>query len=131
MITRIEDDSYEHVCVELGLEDIIVPNYTMARYLTDMCAGQSSLEVSAMIKGDARVFSFIVTEHDEGPVADLKLPATSRVMFWYRDDKFILPEPGSVLRKDDEVVIITHSKALAELKERWHPPVVEEAEKSA
>ena len=128
VITRIEDASYEHVCVELGLEDIIVPDSTMARYLTDMCAGQTSLEISAMIKGDARVFSFIATEQDEGPVAELTLPATCRVMFWYRDEKFILPDPGSTLHKGDEVVIIAHSKALAELKERWHTVVTDEQE---
>ena len=119
VITRIEDPSYEHICIELGLEDIIVPDYTMARYLADMCSGQNPLEVSAMIKGDARVFSFIATEDDKGTIEDLQLPKGSRVMFWYRDEKFILPEADSKLSKGDEVVIIAHSDALPELTSRW------------
>ncbi|MGD8926063.1 MAG: TrkA family potassium uptake protein [Thioalkalispiraceae bacterium] len=119
VITRIEDPSYEHICIELGLEDIIVPDYTIARYLADICAGQNPMEISAMIKGDARVFSFVASEQDEGTIDDLKLPADSRVMFWYRNEKFVLPETDSVLEQGDEVVVIAHSDVLPELKARW------------
>ncbi|MGD8526931.1 MAG: TrkA family potassium uptake protein [Thioalkalispiraceae bacterium] len=119
VITRIEDPSYEHICIELGLDDIIVPDYTMARYLADMCAGQNPLEVSAMIKGDARVFSFIASEQDEGKISELELPQGSQIMFWYRNEKFILPEPDSKLSQGDEVVVIAHLDALPELNERW------------
>lgn len=119
VITRIEDASYEHICIELGLEDIIIPDYTIARYLADLSAGQNPLEVSAMIKGDARVFSFVATERDEGTITDLQLPDSSRVMFFYRNEEFMLPSADSKLQKDDEVVIISHSDALPELQERW------------
>jgi len=121
VITRIEDPSYEHICIELGLEDIIVPDHTIARYLTDMCEGQSPLEVSALIKGDARVFSFVADEEDAVPVADLKLPADSKLMFLYRSTELVLPDADTKLQKDDEVVIIAHSKVLPTLVERWYP----------
>lgn len=121
VITRIEDPSYEHICLELGLKDVIVPAYTIARHLADMCAGHNPLEVSAVIKGEARLFSFVTREEDEGPVSDLKLPADCRVMFLYRKEKFILPDDETVLHKDDEVVIITHSKVLSDLETRWTP----------
>ena len=120
VITRIEDPAYEHICIELGLEDIIVPDHTIARYLTDMCEGQSPLEVSALIKGDARVFSFVASEEDAVPIAELKLPAGSQLMFLYRNGDLVLPDADSQLRKDDEVIIIAHSKILPELAERWH-----------
>lgn len=123
VITRIEDPAYEHICIELGLEDIIVPDHTIARYLTDMCEGQSPLEVSAMIKGDARVFSFVANEEDAIPIAELKLPAGCQLMFLYRNGDLVLPDTDSQLRKDDEVVIIAHSKILPDLRERWHQPV--------
>ncbi len=121
VVTRIEDPSYEHICLELGLKDLIVPDYTIARYLADMCAGHDPLEVSAVIKGDARIFSFVAREEDEGSVGELNLPADSRVMFLYRKEKFILPETDTALHKDDEIVIITHSKVLSELETRWNP----------
>lgn len=125
VVTRIQDPSYEHICIELGLTDVIVPNYTIARYLADMCAGQNPLEVSALIKGEARIFSFVAREQDEGLLAELNLPENSRVIFFYRNDKFMLPESSTMLQKGDEVVIISHSKALPELEARWNPNISE------
>jgi trk system potassium uptake protein TrkA len=121
VVTRIQDPSYEHVCIELGLTDVIVPNYTIARYLADMCAGQNPLELSALIKGEARIYSFVAREQDEGLLADLNMPENSRVIFFYRNDKFMLPDTNTSLQKGDEVVIIAHRKALPELDERWNP----------
>jgi len=127
VVTRIEDPSYEHICIELGLEDVVVPDYTIARYLADMCAGQNPLEFTALIKGEARVFSFVAREEDEGSIEDMKLPQDSRLMFWYRNEKFMLPDTEIMLKKGDEVVIVSHSDALPELKARWGRIAPEEA----
>lgn len=121
VVTRIQDPSYEHICIELGLNDVIIPNDTIARYLADMCAGQNPLEVSALIKGDARIFSFVAKQEDEGQLADLNMPENCKVIFFYRNDKFMLAEPDTILQKGDEVVIVAHRKALPELEERWSP----------
>lgn len=119
VITRIEDPSYEHICIELGLEDVIVPDSTMARYLADLCAGQNPLEVSALIKGDARVFSFVADKEDEIAVANMELPDESRLMFLYHNEELVLPDDNTTLQQGDEVVVIAHSKVLPKLKERW------------
>ena len=121
LVTRIEDPEFEHICIGLGLEDTIVPARTIGRYLADMFAGHDPLELSAMIKDEARVFSFVVTEEDAGTIAALDLPKDSRVVCCYRDGKFMLPEPENELRADDEVVVITHSRNLPNLEERWGP----------
>ena len=121
VITRIEDPSYEHICIELGLEDIIIPDFTIARHLGDLCEGQDSLELSAMLKGDARVFAFVASEADEGPLADLNPPKGSSLMFLYRDDRLILPELETIVREGDEVLIISHAKVIPELQARWKP----------
>ena len=127
VVTRIEDPSYEHICVELGLEDIIIPDYTIARHLADICAGQNPLEISALIRGDARIFSFVAGEKDEGLLADLQLPEGTRLLFLYRDDAFMLPGAGTQLKQGDEVVIIAHSEALAGLQARWSRPLDDHA----
>lgn len=123
VVTRINDPSYEHICIELGLTNLVVPDYTIARYLTDMCKGQNPLEISALIKGEARIFSFVVHEEDEGALEQLNLPKGSKVIFLYRDDKFIIAESDTVLQKDDEVVILSHSDVLTELETRWAPKI--------
>jgi len=119
VVTCIEEPSYEHICIELGLSDVIIPDFTIARFLADMCEGQNPLEVSALIKGDARVFSFIAGPEDELSIADLNLPENSRLAFLYRDDEFALPDAATKLKRGDEVVIVAHSKALPKLNERW------------
>jgi len=125
VVTRIQDPSYEHICIELGLTDVIVPNYTIARYLADMCAGQNPLELSALIKGDARIFSFVARDQDAVLISDLNMPENSKVVYFYRNDKFILAEPDTELQKGDEVVIIAHRKAIPELEARWNPKPAE------
>jgi trk system potassium uptake protein TrkA len=121
VVTRIDNPQYEHICIELGLEDTIVPARTIGRYLADMSAGQDMLEFSAMIKGEARVFSFVVGEADAVPVAELELPDQTRIVCLYREDRFSLPDPDDRLRVGDEVVVITHSRNLSKLEERWGP----------
>lgn len=121
VVTQIEDAEYEHICVELGLEDTIIPTHTVGRFLADMFAGKNPLELSAMIKDEARVFSFVVHEDDARPVAELELPKESRIMCLYRKDRFVLPQEDTNLKPGDEVVLITHSRNIPELHERWSP----------
>jgi len=131
VVTRIEDPSFEHICLELGLNDVIVPNFTIARYLTDMCAGKNPLELSALIKGDARIFSFVAREQDAVALNALELPADSRAMFCYRNDKFLLVDADTVLQKGDEVVVIAHRKAISALEKRWNPTLSDSSSEQA
>ena len=79
----------------------------------------------AVIKGDARNFSFVARKEDEGKPAQLSLPVGSRVMFLYRNDKFVLPDGDTTLQKGDEVVLVFRSKVLPALEARWNPAVRE------
>jgi len=119
VVTKIESTEFEHICIELGLKDTIIPARTIGRYLADMVKGQDPLELSTMIKDEARVFSFVVHEEEEGPVQDLKLPDESRAICLYRDGHFLLVEADTALKVGDEVVILLHSKYLSEFTERW------------
>ena len=119
VVPKIEEPEFEHLCVELGLDDVIIPARTIGRYLADMFEGRDHMEVIALIKDEARVFSFVAREEDAKPIDQLELPRDSRVMFFYRDEKFTLPEPDTRLQQGDEVMIITHSRNLNALHERW------------
>ncbi len=125
VVTRIQDPAFEPICLELGLEDIIIPSRTIARYLVDMVAGVGIPDISTVLKGEARLFSFIVTKEEARPIAELELPQGARVICYYRQGKFILPEKDSTLAAEDEVVILTHSGNLAALQERFKPKPAE------
>lgn len=119
VITKIEDPEFEHIAIELGLEKIIVPSRTIGRFLADMAEGYDILELSSIIKGEARVFSFVINENLEGPVSALDLPDNTRLMCIYRESEFILPDEDMKVKIDDEVVLITHSKQIPALHERF------------
>ncbi len=119
VVTRIEDPELEHICIELGLEDTIVPDRTIASYLLDLTEGRNPLEMSAMIKDDARVLSFVVRDEQAGTVETLGIPTPSRLICLYREGRFILPEAETPLERDDQVIILTHREHVQMLLEFW------------
>jgi trk/ktr system potassium uptake protein len=121
VVTSVREEQFESICHELGLKDIIVPSRTIGRYLQDMVGGSTNLELSTVLKHEARVFTFTARGEDAVAVKDLKLPADARVVMYYREGKFAHADEGTTLHAGDEVVILTHSKNLNELEERWEP----------
>lgn len=121
VVTRIDDEEFEHICIELGLEDTIIPSRTIGRFLADMAEGQDILELSSAIKGDARVFVFAAGADDAVPVGELRLPEGARVTHLYREGELVLADAETPVREGDEVVVLTHRKGLEALRERWGP----------
>lgn len=119
VITRVEDSEFEHICIELGLNDTIIPTLTNARYLANIAAGRNILELSAVIRGNVRLFTFVADEADEGAIDELDLPKQSRVIFFYRDNVFHPAEADTKLRKGDEVVVVTTMDEYEKLHEKW------------
>lgn len=118
VVPKITDPEYQHICAELGLEDTIVPDATVARLLADLVEGRDILELSTMIRGDVRFFVFVVAESGRA-VEELDLPAKTRAILIYRDEEPILPDPDTRLKADDEVVLLTEADQLATLRDQF------------
>jgi trk system potassium uptake protein TrkA len=121
VVTSIGDPQFEGICRELGLKDTIIPSRTISRYLEDMVGGGKNVELFTVIKDEARFFTFTATEEDAVAAKDLKLPADAKVICYYRDGKFSHADEKTIFRIGDEIVILTHSKNMPELEERWQP----------
>jgi len=121
VVTAVHNPEFEDICRELGLEDTIVPSRMISRYLADMVKGVDVLELSTMIRDEARFFTFIAGKEEAGKISELKLPRGARVVCFYREGRFSLSDGDDVLKKEDEVVILTHSDHLKELRDRWKP----------
>lgn len=120
IIVKIEDVSFEQICAELGLEDVIIPTLTISRYLVDMIKGEETTELSNVIRDEARFYIFSAGEDEDGKkMDDLDLPKKTRVVCFYRDNKFQVGSGDSTLKKGDEVVLIVHNDQLDELQEKW------------
>jgi len=122
MVTKIDNPELEHICIELGLEDTIIPTRTIGRHLADMFEGRDPLELTTMIRDEARVFSFALPDDFEpGMVSSLGLPQGVRMVCAYRQDKLIIPESDTKLQPDDDIVVIARRDLIPELVNRWTP----------
>jgi trk system potassium uptake protein TrkA len=126
VVTSIEDLELENLCSELGLDDTVIPSHTMSQHLVNMVRGLDNIELSTLLKYDARFFTFVAGKQDARVAAELDLPDDARIVFYYRDEKFHFADDDGKIKKDDEIVILTHSKNLSELTERWNPKQVDE-----
>jgi trk system potassium uptake protein TrkA len=131
VITGIQDLEFVDICRELGLSDVIVPDRTISRYLADLVRGVDIIELSSVLRGSARLFTFTCTEDDAGKIDDLDLPGQTDVVFLYRDGDLIVTERETVLKTGDEVVLITDSQYIGALRERWNPKDADDSEGDA
>lgn len=119
VIPEIHNREYETICNELGLSETIIPDYTIARTLADSVEGRDLMELSTMIRGSVRFYSFPVKEDEAGPITRLDLPAQTRPICVYHDGDHYLPDDGSRLEEGDAVMLITDARAIDQLRERW------------
>ena len=125
VVIVITNAEYENICLELGLEETVIPVQMIGRDLADMVEGKDAMEFSSVLKGEAQVFRFLATEGDEGSIGDLHLPDGAKVICFFREDEFHLADDRNSLRKNDEVVVLTYRKVLSKLEERWRSHVPE------
>ncbi len=126
VVTSISDEEFSEICRELGLEDTIIPSHTISRYLEDLVKGIENVDLSAVLKDEARSFTFIASEKEAIAVKDLDLPEDARIICRYREGKFAHADEETKLHTGDEAIILTHSKNLEELAKRWPPKQREE-----
>jgi trk system potassium uptake protein TrkA len=120
VVTKIDDPELEHICVELGLADSLVPMHTVGRYLADLAEGQDIIELSDILRGDARIFSFAVSDTEARTLEALVLPHNARAICIYRNgNELNFAAPETLLTPGDEVVVLTHAEGLKELRERF------------
>jgi trk system potassium uptake protein TrkA len=128
IITSIEDEDLGSLCDELGLEDTIIPARTISLHLNNIVEGLDNIELSTLLRGNVRFFSFVAGKNDKGRVSELDLPEGARVIYYYRDDNFFFVEEDSKVREGDEIVILTESQLLSDLNERWSPKDIDNEE---
>ena len=122
VVTKIDDPELEHICVELGLADSLIPMHTVGRYLADLAEGQDIIELSDILRGDARIFSFAVCDTEARTIEALALPHKARAICIYRNgNEFNFAAPDTLLTPGDEVVVLTREEGLKELRERFGP----------
>ena len=120
VVTKIEDPELQHICAELGLAGSLVPMQTVGRYLADMAEGQDIIELSDILRGDTRVFSFRANAAEAVRIDQLDLPDAARTICIYRNGQELLfADPSTKIQVGDEVVLLTRARMLKPLRERF------------
>ena len=91
-----------------------------------MVQGLDTVELSTVLKDDARFFTILVEKQDAKTLEELELPEGSRAICYYRKGIFDFANSETELQQDDEVIILTRGKNLEELRERWRPKQTED-----
>lgn len=85
-----------------------------------MAEGQNIIELSDILRGEARIFSFPVTEAEAVRVCEFSLSESARAICVYRDkDELLFAEVDTRLKASDEVILLTRARDLKELRERF------------
>lgn len=121
VITKLESPEFESVATALELETVVLPVHTVSRRLAEMIEGKDTLELSSLIREDARLFSILVQPDQAGSVQQLELPEGARIVWLYRQDKLHFNTPDLVLKEGDEVVILSHSDIASEVYNKLMP----------
>ncbi|KAA6183484.1 TrkA family potassium uptake protein [Thiohalocapsa marina] len=122
VVTKIEDPELEHICAELGLAGSLIPMHTVGRYLADMAEGQDIIELSDILRGDTRIFSFRANAAEALRIDALSLPESARVICVYgKDDELRFADPDLRIQEGDVVVVLTRTRSLKVLRERFGP----------
>ncbi len=119
VVTKIDDPELEHICVELGLEHVIIPSRAISRHLADLFEGHDPLEVSSMVRSDARVLTFVIRKEDVERIGELEVAGESRLVCAYRENTLLLPHDELKLRPGDEVIVITRQDKAEDLLNDW------------
>ena len=89
-----------------------------------MAFGVDSIDLSRVLQGDARFFTFTAGSDDAKAIGELRLPKEARAICFYRQGEFSFANNETKLREGDEVIVLTMSKHLPELYKRWEPKPV-------
>ncbi len=119
VVTSIKDTDYEPICSELGLENTIFLDRTIARDLSDKVQGIERASLSAALKGGLRFFAFRIAEDHAKNLSELDLPKGTRVVALTRDGKSNIAQDGAKLQTGDEVLVIISADQIDELREKF------------
>lgn len=118
VITKVEDQDFESVCQRLALQDTIVPQREAARRLTDVAAGRVGFMLSALLRGDLRLYALALPDTPPDRLRDLDVPNDTHVIAIARGDVMHLPSPDMELQAGDQVVVLTRNTSLGKLGQR-------------
>jgi trk system potassium uptake protein TrkA len=119
IFTKIDDPDFKPICIELDLENVIIPDREAAKALVDTALGQTQANMATSLSGDIRFYPFIVQQGLPATVGELSLPPQTMAIAITQNGQSNVITAETRLYAGDEVVLVTHEDQLSSLKERF------------
>lgn len=113
VIPQIYDPELGEICDELGLDDVVVPDQTMADSLRAAIEDGGPASRTAPLTDVFRFADCVVAGRHEGKTIEaLKLDREVRVVALNRKGRDFFAEPGTELKKGDRAIFVGEPRAL-------------------
>ena len=118
VIPKIVNAELAELCEELGLDDALFADETMAASLTDSLQQDAAVEGEATLGEGLRLMRVMAEDSHAGPAGELDLPKGARLVSIRGDDGARLAEPDSEIAEGDALVLAVDDDAAAALRKR-------------
>lgn len=120
IFTKIDDPDFKHICIELDLENVIIPDREAAKALVDTALGETQVDMATSLSGDIRFYSFIVQDNCPATVGELSLPPQAMAIAVTQNGQSTVITADTRLLAGDELLLVAHEDQIAVLKERFN-----------
>ena len=124
IVTKIDDPDFEKVCIELDLQDTIMPQQEVGEALLDLIRGRQRAALSAVIRGQVRFHAFEVSKELAGKTAgDIDFGKHTHPVAVNRveKDESKVVDDDTKLHEGDELVVVTQQSELDRLHQTFGP----------
>lgn len=118
VIIKLDDPSFNIVCLKLGIEEIINPKVATAKHISDVVNAPRALELSTLVGGSIRVFTAIIKDEALAGkhISDLDLPEDCSPIVLKRGSEYFIVKEDFKLLEGDRLELLCDEKDLDTLR---------------
>lgn len=112
-ILRVDDPSFQSICEELGLNEVIITAKVTSQYLFDLILNENVLKLFNYIKD--KIFLQLITV-DKDP-SKIEIPSEARIICYFRNGAFNHVSESTTFKEGDELIVLCdldHKKKVLE-----------------
>jgi trk system potassium uptake protein TrkA len=84
-----------------------------------MIKGLDQVDISSVLKFGTRLFTINAGSNEAVTIEELKLPESTRIIFYYRDETLHFVDEDTRFKKGDEIIVLCNTDTLPELIDRY------------
>jgi len=120
IIARVSNPDHEEAFKEVGIDRVISPEISAARYLAQFVTNPTASKLTTLGEGDAEIVEMIITNDkvvgkrfkDISPTKEYNIIAT------YQNGKLVIPQPDNTISRGEKVSILVKRGAMKKVSRK-------------